>query len=276
MIGKVIVGLGVAVVGIGALLLGGGDAGAAEGGGGFGPGPGPGGGGGKDLDITMSCNAAFNKLGPTEQAAAQYLLSQPRTPEIVASLGKLAATFDEMAARPEAASIANELRIAATCLRTYASTGTLPSSLPVPGPGGGSTPTPGPGGGPAPGVIVDDFNVPSSPDGSPAKKGIQSNPLFQWVAPIASGDSAWAVTTRVFGKDAATPDRLVALIQNNPVEWISKRPMPTVGDPNNPVSTGYNFKDLRVGDRLALPKSWNPWVDQTGVGRGGPLPYPKA
>ena len=118
--------------------------------------------------------------------------------------------------------------------------------------------------------LVDSNGVPSSWDGGPAYNQVASNPYFTWKVVIKSGDSPSALVSRVFGSDSIP--RRTELIDLNPTEFYTGRKLGSIGSPNTNL---YNFTSLQPGDVLLVPRSWNPWIDQTGLYRGskGPLPW---
>lgn len=56
--------------------------------------------------------------------------------------------------------------------------------------------------------------------------------------------------------------RYVELIMANPEKK-------TVGDPTNPMLTGYSFVSLAEGERVRIPRTWNQYIDQIGDYSGG-------
>jgi hypothetical protein len=83
-----------------------------------------------------------------------------------------------------------------------------------------------------------------------------SDPIYQWVYTVIEGDTAG----RIAEKHVGNRGRYVELITVNPQKkWIT-----------NPE---INFAEIVVGEKLYLPKSWNPWISKDGVPfRNGPLP----
>ncbi len=77
-----------------------------------------------------------------------------------------------------------------------------------------------------------------------------------WSGPFApeKGDSLYGLAKTLTGDGR----RYVELIAANPEK-------PTVGDPLNPFSTGYSFLDLVEGERIRIPKSWNPFLSDAGL-----------
>lgn len=95
------------------------------------------------------------------------------------------------------------------------------------------------------------------------KKGVAVSPDVQLYYVVREGDSPAVVAARIVGTDR----RYVELVEANPE-------VPTVGDPLNPWSTGYNFARFNVGDKLKLPRAWNAFVDQLGNFAGSTTPFP--
>lgn len=114
------------------------------------------------------------------------------------------------------------------------------------------------------------FDVPDAPAGLPnltpemlpswewAPTGsAPSLPDVQWWSGPFSpskGDSLYGLAKTLTGDGR----RYVELIEANPEK-------PTVGDPLNPFSTGYSFLDLVDGERIRIPKSWNPFLSDAGL-----------
>lgn len=162
--------------------------------------------------------------------------------------------------------------------------------------------------------IVDQSGNYSTKDGSSAcpKPGVQSNPNFQWMHEVAEGEGPIAITQLYFGGNGAS-DRFakspllkqkwdyawVELVDNNPKFGNNddpSLPFPVRGDRNNPngrpvlgpdgkalrddrgnvITNGvkYNFRSLPQYATLLIPKSWNPYIDETGKPTGTDFPYP--
>lgn len=108
-----------------------------------------------------------------------------------------------------------------------------------------------------------------SPTGSAraARSGIQSHPDYQWTYVVQTADeSPGSIATKVLGE--AQGWRYVELLASNPHK-------PTKGKVVTPDPTDdeLNFTELSVGEKLAVPRSWNPWIDEAGVPSGGKI-YP--
>jgi hypothetical protein len=99
-------------------------------------------------------------------------------------------------------------------------------------------------------------NPPSNPTGEP-RDGIASNPLHQWCYKVAEGDTAGNIALRFVGNRS----RYVELLSANPSK-------PQITSPE------LNFSSLCIGERLFIPKSWNPWIDEVGNKRESSIPFP--
>jgi len=143
--------------------------------------------------------------------------------------------------------------------------GTFPSTVLIPGTM--SPPKVGTPGGGKP--IVDPDGVPSSWDGQEPYKGVASNPYFSWQRVIVAGDSPARIVEQVFGADSIP--RRSELIARNPKELYGR----TLGSVGTPGTNGYNFASLNPNDVLVFPRAWNPWVDQMGYPKHGPIPFPQ-
>lgn len=140
----------------------------------------------------------------------------------------------------------------------------------------------GTGGGPTPGTTPG--TEPTITDTPPTGPKVQGDPNTQWNYTVVEGDNPSLIARKVFGSDTArAPDgrfRWVELVQYN----TSK---PTVGNAANPYGTapsltdltgtpGYNFATLVAGEKIKVPKSWNPWVSSDGFAKGTAEPWPTA
>lgn len=99
----------------------------------------------------------------------------------------------------------------------------------------------------------------STADGGKARKGVASNPDFQWIYRVKEGDSASAISQHIIGDDR----RYRELIDANP----DKR---TVGDRNKLFE--FNFAQLNAPEPLYVPKAWNRYIDEQGNMMGKILP----
>lgn len=100
-------------------------------------------------------------------------------------------------------------------------------------------------------------NPSPNPTGGKPQKGIASNPIRQWCTVVRDGDTAGRIA------EAHTGDRnrYIELIAANPTKKMIRSPE-------------MNFEDLCVGERLFIPKAWNPWIDQEGNASSSKGPYP--
>lgn len=230
--------------------------------GGIGGGGGGGGGGDVSKD-TLDCVTALQKLDPILGASAKALLAGPKTAETAKNLRNLASSFEATAAQPAVPAAAKDvLMVSASCLRIEAD---------KIGTGGGGDG--GKGGGPGDGEVITDKNgVTSSWDGGPALKGAKTNPSFRWLHEVKEGESASRIAAYFFGSAGSRPNRWAELITENPTDYYSGAALPTTGNASNPAS--FNWTSLPVGTVLRIPKSWNGWIDQTGVTKGSSIPYP--
>jgi hypothetical protein len=85
---------------------------------------------------------------------------------------------------------------------------------------------------------------------------VASDPIYQWAYTVIDGDTAGRITEKHVGDRS----RYVELIAANPQKKWIKDPEP-------------NFEDIVVGEKLYLPKAWNPWISEHGVPRRN-APYP--
>ena len=106
----------------------------------------------------------------------------------------------------------------------------------------------------------------AAPPGITPTVGIASSPGYHWCHVVREGDNAGNIAKRVVGDS----DRYLELLSANP-----KKPVEIVTDPKTGARE-LNFKigALCVGERLNLPASWNPWMDQLGNARGMLAPFP--
>ena len=108
---------------------------------------------------------------------------------------------------------------------------------------------------PHPNPEVDPMLGPES--GHPIRNGIASSGLHQWCVDVLDKDTAGRIAEEAVGDRR----RYVELLSANPLKPQIMSPEP-------------NFADLCVGERLYLPRSWNPWLDQAGKAAGKKGPYP--
>ena len=90
-------------------------------------------------------------------------------------------------------------------------------------------------------------NPPANPSGGVPLDGVASNLMHQWCMIVQEGDTPGKIA------DAYTGDRsryLELLAANMSKDLIA---MPEL-----------NFKEMKVGEKLYIPKCWNAWIDQKG------------
>jgi len=138
-----------------------------------------------------------------------------------------------------------------------------------------------------PPALKDGSGVLSTQDGSSCASPIKaSNPIFQWTYTVQSGDSPRLITKKYLGLDYvhAKDPALTHSWDYAYCELIDANvpPESTVGERSNPngrvkadgtVVPPYNFTSLMPGDVLKIPKSWNPWVSETGMPKGAAAPW---
>lgn len=108
---------------------------------------------------------------------------------------------------------------------------------------------------PHPNPEVDPMLGPES--GHPIHEGVASSGLHQWCVDVLDKDTAGRIAEEAVGDRR----RYVELLAANP-------------DKAQILVPEANFADLCVGERLYLPRSWNPWMDQRGTPAGKRGPYP--
>ncbi len=97
------------------------------------------------------------------------------------------------------------------------------------------------------------------------KEGCRSLATTQWWSgPYNKGSMGSGYGGPFYLAEAITGNglRYVELIAANPEKK-------TVGDPTNPMLTGYSFVSLADGERVRIPMLWNQYIDQTGEYSGG-------
>lgn len=98
-----------------------------------------------------------------------------------------------------------------------------------------------------------------------AKENCRSLPTTQWWSgPYNKTSVASGYGGPFYLAEAITGNglRYVELIMANPEKK-------TVGDPMNPMLTGYSFVSLAEGERVRIPATWNQNIDQIGEYSGG-------
>jgi hypothetical protein len=109
-----------------------------------------------------------------------------------------------------------------------------------------------------------------SPTGgsSAPRAGVQSHPDYQWSYVVQSGtESPGSIAEKMLGAEQAW--RYVELLTANPQKPIKGKVV--TPDPNDDE---LNFVSLAVGERLVVPRTWNGWIDETGVPSGKSMVWP--
>lgn len=112
-----------------------------------------------------------------------------------------------------------------------------------------------------------------SPTGSATapRAGVQSHPDYQWTYVVQDAtESPGSIAEKVLGPEQAW--RYVELLTANPQKPIKGK----VVTPD-PSDDELNFVSLAVGEKIVVPRSWNAWIDETGVpmGKSQVWPAPK-
>lgn len=133
--------------------------------------------------------------------------------------------------------------------------------------GGGGGSSTGSGGAHLGGTIRphDDAHVPAPPGNSPLA-GYASPGLFQWDYVVGSGDSAGSIALAIVGDDARYQELITA-----------NHDLGTVGIPGMVGKDEWNFQPgaLVAGKTvLAIPMTWDAWIDQKRTPRGARTPWP--
>ncbi len=98
-----------------------------------------------------------------------------------------------------------------------------------------------------------------NPTGGAPIAGQASAVDYPWCHRVEVGQSAGSIAAEVTG-DASRYKELLAANTHKPTAITSQGEV--------------NFTSLCVGERLSIPSSWNPWIDQTGASRGNKTPFP--
>lgn len=89
-----------------------------------------------------------------------------------------------------------------------------------------------------------------TPTGAPSPTDIQ-----WWTGPfMPQRDSLFALAQTLTGNGA----RYVEIIEANPEK-------PTIGNPEDPIRSGFSFLHLSEGERVRIPKSWNTLLSDAGT-----------
>ena len=80
-----------------------------------------------------------------------------------------------------------------------------------------------------------------------------------------------SIAAKVLGPEQGW--RYVELLTVNPQKTIKG----SIVSPDATEENELNFTEIKVGEKLAVPRSWNGWIDETGAPSGkNPFPAPKA
>ncbi len=97
--------------------------------------------------------------------------------------------------------------------------------------------------------------------------GLQSWPTEQWwTTPTTFSGSTFPSLIAFAKYDTGDGLRYVEMIQ-----WNSEKK--TVGDPTNPILTGYSFVALADDEQIRVPITWNVFIDQLGNIKGDGSQY---
>lgn len=112
-------------------------------------------------------------------------------------------------------------------------------------------------------IGCDPYHTPSGRVSPIAVAGFATHPDYQWCYVVQPGDTAGSITTKFF--DEKNGWRYAELLTNNP----QKLTKGTTISPSDLGEEELNFASLEAGETLYLPRTWNPYIDQTGT----PKPY---
>lgn len=86
---------------------------------------------------------------------------------------------------------------------------------------------------------------------------------YQWCHDVRNSDTAGSLAEAITGDRR----RYLELVYANPQYGVAMQPTSSGG-------SEMNFRDKpRPGEKIKLPKSWNPWIDQTGAPRRGAVAF---
>lgn len=100
-------------------------------------------------------------------------------------------------------------------------------------------------------------NPSPNPNGGSPIEGLASNLMHQWCMVVKEGDTPGSIAEAYTGERSRYLELLSANIGKDLIA------MPEL-----------NFKDIKVGEKLFVPKCWNPWIDQKGNAAGRKGVYP--
>lgn len=114
-------------------------------------------------------------------------------------------------------------------------------------------------------VGCDPYHTPSGKTDPRVVAGYATHPDYQWCYVVRDGDSAGSITEMFFGADQGW--RYTELLAANPKKQIKGKVVTPDGSEDE-----LNFVSLVVGETLFLPRTWNGYIDQTGVPRAKSTP----
>lgn len=109
-------------------------------------------------------------------------------------------------------------------------------------------------------IGCDPYHTPSGKTDPVMVKGYATHPDYQWCYRVQEGDSAGSITEMFFNSKDGW--RYAELLAANP----QKKTIGTTISPSDNADT-LDFESLDPGDTLFLPRTWNPYIDQTGTPR---------
>jgi hypothetical protein len=117
------------------------------------------------------------------------------------------------------------------------------------------------------GIMAADMMHSPSGDRVPLQ-GVQSHPDYQWTYVIQGAEeSPGAIAEKILGPEQSW--RYVELLTANPQKPIKGK----VVSPN-PSDDELNFVSVAMGESLSIPRTWNAWIDETGVPAGKSQHWP--
>lgn len=109
-------------------------------------------------------------------------------------------------------------------------------------------------------IGCDPYHTPSGKVSPVAVPGYATHPDYQWCYRVKAGDTAGSITEMFWNEKDGW--RYIELLTANPEKL-------TVGTVVTPDGTGdqLDFASLKEGETIYLPRTWNEYIDQTGVPR---------
>lgn len=107
-------------------------------------------------------------------------------------------------------------------------------------------------------VGCDPYHTPSGKTSPVAVSGYATHPDYQWCYRVKAGDTAGSITEMFWNEKDGW--RYIELLTANPQKL-------TVGSVVTPDENGdqLDFASLKEGEIIYLPRTWNAYIDQTGV-----------